>query len=435
MNCGAKQKHVLRSHSQLRYPYWSHPVAPLSPNRAHSLHPSMMLPNDQFSSPAWWKLPVVSMTLGIFGLSIVYFIVIGIISDVIFGSWRISSTNEMHGIVLSLLYDILWLGVIVAVVHYFKGFAHFWEDRSSHAEVLTEKRKESTAMYWKMILACLFFSLSLFLLLTVLTTVFSMISDVLGLPQPTRSSTMSSPEASLSFILSFLIRSVIMAPIVEEWVFRGYLQQSLERGAFPEWFQYGIQAVLFTFIHFPGDFIEFGTIDHLLVRIMTTIPFAIIATWLKKEFKSMKAPILFHALANGSLLGSYLVDVVLIQVLGSEPLVDAAFLISLGIFTAMLGMMLVKTRILRFSRISLNFRGDFHPRLIGYFFFLVGLMVMTSIPFFAVMFLQVEQVAFVSIGIGILSPVLFFFVALKTVDVPIDEIFPELVKNRENSIN
>mgnify|MGYP001482443528 FL=1 len=101
------------------------------------------------------------------------------------------------------------------------------------------------------------------------------------------------PEGFITFMLSEpiilgLISVVIIAPVVEEFLFRGFLFSQLKRTKLGAWGAVSLSSLLWTIIHFQYE---------ILILFVLFI-FGIFLGYIRMAYKSLSLPIILHALNN-----------------------------------------------------------------------------------------------------------------------------------------
>ena len=101
------------------------------------------------------------------------------------------------------------------------------------------------------------------------------------------------PEGFLTFMLSEpiilgLISVVIIAPVAEEFLFRGFLFSQLKRTKLGAWGAVGLSSFLWTIIHFQYE---------LLILFVLFI-FGIFLGYIRMAYGSLSLPIILHAFNN-----------------------------------------------------------------------------------------------------------------------------------------
>lgn len=81
--------------------------------------------------------------------------------------------------------------------------------------------------------------------------------------------------------------AIVLAPPVEEMLFRGILYPFIKQSGFPRWALWGV-ALLFAFIH--------GSLPILL----PLVAFALVLAWLYERTDNLLAPIIVHAIFNAA---------------------------------------------------------------------------------------------------------------------------------------
>ena len=101
------------------------------------------------------------------------------------------------------------------------------------------------------------------------------------------------PEGFITFMLSEpiilgLISVVIIAPVAEEFLFRGFLYSQLKRTKLGAWGAVGLSSFLWTIIHFQYE---------LLILFVLFI-FGIFLGYIRMAYRSLSLPIILHAINN-----------------------------------------------------------------------------------------------------------------------------------------
>ena len=101
------------------------------------------------------------------------------------------------------------------------------------------------------------------------------------------------PEGFLTFMLSEpiilgLISVVIIAPVAEEFLFRGFLFSQLKRTKLGAWGAVSLSSFLWTIIHFQYE---------LLILFVLFI-FGIFLGYIRMAYRSLSLPIILHAINN-----------------------------------------------------------------------------------------------------------------------------------------
>ena len=100
---------------------------------------------------------------------------------------------------------------------------------------------------------------------------------------------------STSISIWFILNGVIIAPIIEEIVFRGYLLQKLQNN-FTFWKANIIQSFLFVCIHFPQWFARGREIT--IFSCSWVLLFGILLGFLKRKTKWLWTCIIIHSIGN-----------------------------------------------------------------------------------------------------------------------------------------
>ncbi len=101
------------------------------------------------------------------------------------------------------------------------------------------------------------------------------------------------PEGFITFMLSDpiilgLISVVIIAPIAEEFLFRGFLYSQLKRTKLGPWGAITISSLLWTVIHFQYE---------ILILVFVFI-FGLFLGYMRMAYRSLSLPIILHGLNN-----------------------------------------------------------------------------------------------------------------------------------------
>ena len=101
------------------------------------------------------------------------------------------------------------------------------------------------------------------------------------------------PEAFIEFILSEpillgFISVVVVAPIIEEFLFRGFLYSQLKRSFLKEWGAISVSSLVWTAIHFQYGI---GILFFLFL-------FGLFLGYFRKRYDSLLIPIALHAINN-----------------------------------------------------------------------------------------------------------------------------------------
>lgn len=251
------------------------------------------------NSPAWWKMPVFFIILCIFGLTIVteFLLLIFLIFTV---GGLINFDDTITLLVLDALFRIINLLIIAFAVYYFIGFKSFWEPNINKSELIDTHNTDRPKSGFSLIklISFIIVLLAILLIIDIISFyVITAVKDLLSIAEP-----IISPypafEDSADIFFAFSITAVFVAPFHEELLFRGYFQQAIERTGTPDWTHYLIQGVSFAFIHLPGDVLGGASIDFIFIHMISTGIFGIVATWLKKSYRTVLVPMIFHGLAN-----------------------------------------------------------------------------------------------------------------------------------------
>lgn len=252
--------------------------------------------------PKWWKLPAFFIIFCIFGLVLVTNVTSAIFLVLFVNGNSLSTVVASNYEIMAI--DILELLFILFALKFFKGFHFFFkkpndlDQSNSNSPVLQIPNKLS--MKKNIIRALMFIILfmSIILLIEDIDTPLIQFLQNFFHSGPTISpySTSNNNLVSYFFLISFV--DCIFAPIVEEIIFRGILQQALDRSGTSDFSHYIIQGIIFSLAHLAGDITNGGSIDFIITHMIFTFVFAICATFLRKKFNSLIPSILLHSLNN-----------------------------------------------------------------------------------------------------------------------------------------
>ena len=101
------------------------------------------------------------------------------------------------------------------------------------------------------------------------------------------------PEGFITFMLSepiilSLISVIIIAPIAEEFLFRGFLYSQLKRTKLGPWGAITLSSILWTVIHFQYE----------ILILLVLFVFGIFLGYLRMAYNSLSLPIILHAINN-----------------------------------------------------------------------------------------------------------------------------------------
>ena len=101
------------------------------------------------------------------------------------------------------------------------------------------------------------------------------------------------PESFIEFMLAEpillgFISVVVVAPIIEEFLFRGFLYSQLRRSALKDWGAIAVSSLVWTAIHFQY---EIGILFFLFL-------FGLFLGYLRLKYNSLLIPIALHAITN-----------------------------------------------------------------------------------------------------------------------------------------
>ena len=251
---------------------------------------------NNLSPPKWWNLPVFFIIYCMFGLLILSVMVIAFISAFI-GMTQIGIQGSIY---LDIATKIIQLLLILFAIKFFKGLRPFFSKRenvSPNGPKLDVNLQRSPNIVIKLffLLFFIFFLLAVDLYSSLIVEFFK---GFFG-SQPSASpyDFIYNSLGNDFFLIFFWV--AIFAPLHEEILFRGILQQGLDRSGTSDFSHYIIQGTTFAFMHLAGDILDGGTPDVIIVHMISTFLFAISATYLRKKFKSLIYPILLHSISNG----------------------------------------------------------------------------------------------------------------------------------------
>ncbi|OLS21540.1 MAG: hypothetical protein HeimC3_35240 [Candidatus Heimdallarchaeota archaeon LC_3] len=254
--------------------------------------------------PGVLKLPIFFFIFCIFGTELAFSFFITIIYGIVTLNPEVTTEITLILTIIVRLSQIILIYIIISNYKSFEKFRPFQikSSKKDESEVNFEKKTDNFKRDSQFSLSIIInFIIVLTLLIYISETIFVYIIDFLkdtfSITNPTISP-YTDYFASDSTIFLFTILAIIIAPIVEEVLFRGYLQHAFDKSEIPDWSQYFLQAFLFAFAHFLPDLVENSSWDFILIHMLSTGLFAITATWLRKKFGSVTYPILLHALSN-----------------------------------------------------------------------------------------------------------------------------------------
>lgn len=277
---------------------------------------NIYLPFQYFNKPPepkWWKSPVFFISMCISGLGPAAYI----IALFILAFFPIFTFNydEIYFITYTLGGFLATFLLILAIFN-FSGFQSFWKStpetdsqpypQNTSDSSLNTSQKINIRMFipklsFKTFLWAIFFIIFFVLFSNVIEDfIFRIITDFKALIRDSTPTTSSYDVyyQSTEFFLLFAFIGVIFAPIHEELLFRGFLQQSLYKAEIPVWSQYTIQAIAFAYLHLLGDIFGGGSWDFIVLHMISVGIFALCATWLKRRYKTVILPMIFHSLSN-----------------------------------------------------------------------------------------------------------------------------------------
>ena len=294
-NCGgsfAEKSQLPYRSNQTQYTYVQ-PIYPPPYNYTYTHY---------YQKPKWWNLPVFFVIFCIFGL-IILASLITLFSAVLFGMTGVSFQDQIY---LDMATKIVQLAFIVFALKYFRGFHFFFSKNNSqkdNSQDVTDEPRQEEQIKKKMniITKFLFILLFVFILLVIdlyTDVIISFLREFFKFGSTTSSYSFLDTNFSQYFLLiTFWV--VIFAPIHEEILFRGILQQALDKSSTSDFSHYIIQGLTFAFMHLAGDILNGGSIDFVMLHMISTFTFAVASTYLRKKFNSLIPSILLHSFSNG----------------------------------------------------------------------------------------------------------------------------------------
>ena len=298
-NCGAKfdENTVVPQNTVYNIP----PAYPPYPNYAiyYPNYPFNYPSAYYFEKPKWWHLPVFYIVFCIFGLLVLSQLVT--IFFLVFLGIKQFQIQEI--IYVDIFTKLFQLGLIIFALKYFKGMKNFFSKKqtqkfnSKHSEDKELLSKKSMNIVTKLLYVILF----VILLLAVdlySYVIISFVKEFLNINSATSSSySFLDTSTNQDFLLIFFW-VCIFAPLHEEILFRGILQQALDRSDTSDFVHYIIQGTTFAFMHLAGDILNGGSPDFVLIHMISTFTFAVASTYLRKKFNSLIPSILLHSFSN-----------------------------------------------------------------------------------------------------------------------------------------
>ena len=105
-------------------------------------------------------------------------------------------------------------------------------------------------------------------------------------------------KLALPFVSSGLLNALMIAPVSEELLFRGFFLGSLQEAQVPFWIANGMTALLFLGLHLPGWYFM-GSANLSEVMVMVGIALVGLGAGLSKQWShSLWGSITFHAVNN-----------------------------------------------------------------------------------------------------------------------------------------
>ncbi|MHA2363585.1 MAG: CPBP family glutamic-type intramembrane protease [Candidatus Hodarchaeales archaeon] len=316
--CGAPLKQELPIHPPTinqPQPHFPEYNTPIHSQYQYPPYPRYYPRVIKYEEPAWWKMPVFFIILGVFGLTIftqfiVLFLAVFFLEDL---------EAPLTLLILEMSVRLLGLFLIAFAVNHFLGFRNFWDSSTSDDISVNESQKSinnginsndgkitdvANNQHPKFSIIQIF---SIFIILTagfylyeqIAFYIMLILKDIFSISQPIASPYTQFDESGDVYI-AFLFMITFFAPFHEEMLYRGYLQQALERSETADWTHYLIQGIAFSFAHLPGDILGEASIDFIILHMINAGLFGIAATWLKKKYKSVIYPMILHGLTNGT---------------------------------------------------------------------------------------------------------------------------------------
>lgn len=255
--------------------------------------------NYYYQKPKWWNLPVFFMIFGIFGLLMLSSMAVVIIV----ASIGLTTFTFPETIYLDMATKLFQLLLIFIAIKYFRGLKTFFTKRTTDKTNSSEQDTVTTSLPVKpkVFTKALFVLLFVFIILVVDLYTSLIVTVLQGfLHTGNTSSAYSFLDNNINqYFLLIVFWVVIFAPIHEEILFRGILQQGLDRSVTSNFSHYIIQGVTFAFMHLAGDVLMGGSFDFVILHMISTFTFAICSTYLRKKFHSLLPSIFLHALSNG----------------------------------------------------------------------------------------------------------------------------------------
>ena len=310
-SCGCKiQRPILQTYSYAAIPNFSYVNNPI--NTGISYKPFVKTP-----APKWWKSPAFFIAMCITGLAPVSYVV----SSFLIGLFFLSTRNyDQFYFIIYVSGGFLATLLLIIAIFNFSGFRSFWtltpegeqeQKPNAHLQNLdmysqNHSQKVSISMFIpKLSFKKLFWALIFitFFVLILLVAEDFMLRTITFFKVLIRDSAPTTSSYNIyyqnnEFFLLFIFLAIIFAPIHEELLFRGFLQQSLYKADIPVWSQYVIQAVAFAYLHLLGDIADGGSWDFIVLHMISIGMFALCATWLKRQYKTVIICMIFHSLSN-----------------------------------------------------------------------------------------------------------------------------------------
>ena len=406
-----------------QYPQPQYPQYPPYPNYPYTYYPVNQNYNFYFEKPKWWNLPVFYIIFCMFGLLIVSSLVVVI--TLIFLGLRNTNLSLTETIYIDVFTKMFQLFLIVIAIFYFKGLKGFFSNGPKYTgpPKVSEEIKEPQTKPTNLIIKVMFVLLLVFILLVVdlyTNLIVAFIEEFFNL-NTTSSSSYSFLDSSLTqdFLIIFLW-ACVFAPIHEEILFRGILQQALNKSGTSDFSHYIIQGTTFAFMHLAGDILNGGSPDFVLLHMVSTFLFGVSSTYLRKKFNSLIPSILLHSLSNTLSLSFSFVTTPYFTT-------DQVNMISIAIYIVPILLIIILLAILYLSghwkiKKPLSFEQEKARKFI---FAILGLALIFNISQYLYIILPLSQQLTYLIVITLASIVVYFLWGSKVKDVPFNQVVIE----------
>lgn len=267
-----------------------------------SFYPAHIPHRSHPPEPRWWKLPAFFMVYAIFGLTLVTTLAGAILVFFLLNGASLSSVVASNYDIMAI--DISELLFILFALKFFKGFHSFFKNQSelnqspSNDTVFKIPNKlPMKGVIIRVILFILLFMSVILLIENIDTPIFQFLQNFFHLGPSNSPYALDNAHLQNYFFL-IIFADCIFAPIMEEFIFRGLLQQALDKSGTSDFSHYLIQGTIFSLAHLAGDIGNGGSVDFIITHMIFTFVFAIFATFLRKKFNSLIPGILLHSLNN-----------------------------------------------------------------------------------------------------------------------------------------